>query len=190
MADRPQQPNGSETCLCPWWLIRSFDNPLRRLFHPAARILRPLVAPGYTCLDVGCGLGYFTVPLAKLVGPTGRVTAVDLQAKMLAGVARRARRHGLTGRISLCRAEDPEWTTPQKYDSILAFWMLHEVPDRRSFLETLRRVLKPGGCLLLVEPRFHVRNRQWEESLAWAKDVGLGSRLGPPVAFSRTAILQ
>ena len=179
MADRPRQPNAGETFVCPWWLIYFFDNPLRRLFHPAARILQPLVAPGYTCLDVGCGIGYFTVPLAELVGPTGRVTGVDLQAKMLEGAARRSQRRGLTGRISLCRPEDPEWTTPQKYDFILVFWMLHEVPDPGAFLETLRTVLKPSGCLLLVEPQLHVRKRQWEESLALAKAVGLAPRTGP-----------
>jgi 2-polyprenyl-3-methyl-5-hydroxy-6-metoxy-1,4-benzoquinol methylase len=190
MEDTPRKPNGAETFICPWWLMYFFDNPLRQLLQPAARILQPLVAPGYTCLDVGCGMGYFTVPLAQLVGPTGRVTAVDLQAKMLEGAARRAQRHGVTGTISLCRPEDPEWTTPQKYDFVLAFWMLHEVPDRRSFLATLRSVLKTSRCLLLVEPRLHVRKQQWEESLALAEAVGLASRMGPPVTLSRTAILE
>jgi ubiquinone/menaquinone biosynthesis C-methylase UbiE len=190
MANSPRNPNGAKTFICPWWLMYFFDNPLRQLLQPSVRILLPLVAPGYTCLDVGCGMGYFTIALAKLVGPTGRVTAVDLQAKMLEVAARRARRHGLAGRVSLCRSEDPAWTTPQQYYFILVFWMLHEVPDRRSLFEMLRTVLKTNGCLLLVEPRLHVRKRQWEESLALAEVAGLGSRKGPPVAFSRTAILQ
>jgi 2-polyprenyl-3-methyl-5-hydroxy-6-metoxy-1,4-benzoquinol methylase len=190
MADTPQKAKGTGKFICPWWLMYFFDNPLRQLLQPSVRILQPLVAPGYTCLDFGCGMGYFTISLAKLVGPTGRVTAVDLQAKMLEVSARRARRHGLAGRISWCRPEDAEWATPQKYDFILVFWMLHEVPDRTSLFKTLRTILKTSGCLLLVEPRFHVRKRQWKESLALAEISGLGSRMGPSVAFSRTAILQ
>ena len=190
MEDTPRKSNGTKTFICPWWLMYFFDNPLRQLLQPAIRILQPLVAPGYTCLDLGCGMGYFTVALAKLVGPTGSVTAVDLQAKMMEVAGRRARRHGVAGRISLCRPEDPEWTIPQKYDFILTFWMLHEVPDRGSLFKTLRTALKTSGCLLLVEPRLHVRKQQWEESLALAEAIGLGSRMGPPVAFSRTAILQ
>lgn len=190
MGSPPRKPNGAETFVCPWWLIFLFDNPLRQLFQPPARMLGSLVAPGYTCLDMGCGMGYFTVPLAQLVGPNGRVVAVDVQPRMLQGAARRAQRHGVTDRISLCRPQDPEWTAPEKYDFILAFWMLHEVPDRGSLLGSLRTVLKRGGRLLLVEPRLHVRKRHWEQSLALAEGAGLAARTGPPVAFSRTVILE
>lgn len=190
MTDTSRKPNGPETFVCPWWLIYTFDNPVRRLFQPARRILQPLVLHGYTCLDMGCGMGYFTVPMADLVGPTGRVTGVDLQARMLQGVARRAQHHGVTSRISLCLPNAPEWTTPQKYDFILAIWMLHEVSDQKALLETLRTVIKTSGCLLLVEPQLHVRKRQWEESLDLAAAVGFVSRMGPPIGFSRTAIFQ
>ncbi len=192
MVEASSQPNSVKTCICPWWLmsLSALVEPLRRMFWPAARILQPLVEAGQTCLDIGCGMGFFTVPLAQFVGATGRVAAVDIQSKMLEGAARRAKRHGVTGRISFYRPEDPEWATPQKYDFILVFWMLHEVPDQRSLLETLHRALKTSGCILLVEPRLHVGKPQWEESLAWAKAVHLEPRVGPPVALSRTAILQ
>ena len=76
--------------VCPWWLIRTLDNPLRRLFQNPEEILKDFVRTGDACLDVGCGIGYFTIPMAKLAGPSGNVTAVDLQPQMLAGVERRA----------------------------------------------------------------------------------------------------
>ncbi|MCL5281974.1 MAG: class I SAM-dependent methyltransferase [Planctomycetes bacterium] len=192
MVDASQQPDGVKTRICPWWLmsLSALAEPLRRIFWPAARILQPLVAAGQMCLDMGCGMGFFTVPLAQFVGATGRVVAVDIQSKMLEGAARRAKRHGMTDRISFYRPEDSEWATPRKYDFILVFWMLHEVPDQRSLLETLHGTLKTSGCILLVEPRLHVRKPQWEESLALAKAVHLAPRVGPPIALSRSAILQ
>ncbi len=55
--------------VCPWWLCPTFDNPLRRLIHNPDRILAGLVRPGEIALDLGCGMGYFSIPLARLVGP-------------------------------------------------------------------------------------------------------------------------
>ena len=77
--------------VCPWWLIRTFDNFVRRFLQKPERILQDIVRPGDACLDVGCGIGYFTIPMAGMVGPSGSVTAVDLQPEMLAGVRRRAK---------------------------------------------------------------------------------------------------
>ena len=84
--------------ICPWWLCPTFDNPLRRLIQDPDRILAGLVQPGETALDIGCGMGYFSIPLARLVGPEGKVICVDLQEQMLAGVRRRAERAGVADR--------------------------------------------------------------------------------------------
>ncbi len=188
MADTGREPH--RTCVFPWWLLYFFDHRLRRLFQPTGPVVKSLVASGYSCLDVGCGMGYFTIPLAHLVGPTGHVTAVDLQPKMLAGAARRAQREGLVERVSFRLSNDADWATPEHYDFILAFWMLHEVRDQKPFLGTLRKVLKTSGCFLLVEPRLHVRERQWEDALDLAEAVGFRSRTPRPIRFSRAAILQ
>ena len=75
---------------CPWWLLFTFDNPLRRLIHDPEKILAPYVESGDAVLDVGCGMGYFSLGLAKLVGPEGKVIAADLQPQMLAGLKKRA----------------------------------------------------------------------------------------------------
>jgi len=63
---------------CPWWFGYTFDNPIRRLFHDPKAILGDYVAPGQTVVDIGCGLGYFSLALARLVGPGGRVIAVEV----------------------------------------------------------------------------------------------------------------
>lgn len=188
MADTAR--DGPRTCVCPWWLMYFFDHRLRQLFQPTRSVIEPLVASGYSCLDVGCGMGYFTIPLAQLVGPTGHVTGVDLQPKMLEGAAKRAKRERLVDRISLRLSTDADWAIPGRYDFVLAFWMLHEVPDRKAFLATIRKVLKTSGRFLLVEPRLHVGERQWQDSLDLAQAVGFGSVTPRAIKLSRAAILQ
>ena len=188
MAEPKQEPHG--THVCPWWLMYFFDHRVRALFQPTVPVVAPWVTPGLSCLDVGCGMGYFTIPLARLVGPTGHVTAVDIQPQMLEGAARRARREGLADRISFYLPTDTKWVMPGHYDFILAFWMLHEVSDRQGLLLTLRKVLKPGGRFLLVEPKVHVGERFWEKSLALADAAGFHSREPAAVRFSRAALLS
>jgi len=175
--------------VCPWWLIRTFDNPLRRLFHRPEHLLSGLVQPGDHCLDVGCGIGYFTIPLAAMVGDRGSVTAVDVQPRMLEGVARRAARRGLEARIRLRLATDAGPLVEQPVDFVLAFWMLHEVPDPAAFLAEVRACLKPGGRLMVVEPRIHVGEAAFEASVEAAGKVGFTPVGRPDVALSRAVVL-
>lgn len=69
--------------VCPWWLCFTFDNPLRKLLHNPEAILGSYIQPGTNVIDLGAGMGYFSIPMAKLVGPAGHVTAIDIQTKML-----------------------------------------------------------------------------------------------------------
>jgi 2-polyprenyl-3-methyl-5-hydroxy-6-metoxy-1,4-benzoquinol methylase len=178
------------SCVCPWWLMQFFDHRVRALFQPTAPVVKSLVVPGSQCLDMGCGMGFFSVPMALQAGSTGHVTGVDIQSRMLEGAARRAKQEGLAERISLRLATDSDWVLPEHYDFILAFWMLHEVPDRRSILETLRKVLKSNGRFLLVEPKLHVSAQSWEKSLALAGAGGFRSHETYTVKFSRAALMH
>src|SRR5574340_883517 len=139
--------------VCPWWLCYSFDNPLRRLFHDPERLLGPYVKPGMTVVDIGCGMGYFTIGLARLAGPEGKVIAVDLQQRMLDALSRRARRAGGADRIVLNRCGRESLGVEEPADFALAFWMAHEVPDPSRFFGEISAFLKAEGRLLLVEER-------------------------------------
>ena len=94
--------------VCTWWIAYTFDNPLRRLIHKPQKVLGNFVKEGMTVMDLGCGMGHFSIGMAGLVGGTGRVIAVDLQQKMLDVMERRAQRAGLADRIlpHLCQADD------------------------------------------------------------------------------------
>lgn len=176
--------------VCPWWFAYTFDNPLRRLIQPAGKILAPYVQPGMIALDIGCGLGYFSLELARRVGQDGRVIAVDLQEKMLRGLRKRAERHRLMDRISLQRCEADSLGVHQEADFILTFWMVHEVPDQRSFLEQVHALLKPDGKWLLAEPKLmHTSRPQFDALMDMAEAAGFCQIERPRVRFSYAALL-
>ena len=78
--------------VCPWWLGYLLASPIRKLIQDPDRILSPYVKPGMVALDVGSAMGFFTLPLARIVGSTGHVIAIDLQEKMIKSLRRRATR--------------------------------------------------------------------------------------------------
>jgi ubiquinone/menaquinone biosynthesis C-methylase UbiE len=175
---------------CPWWLIFTFDNPLRKWIHDPQQILGDYVNPGDTALDVGCGMGYFTLTLARLVGEDGRVIAADLQEKMLAGLQRRAERAGLLGRIQLQRSAPDRIGVAGPIDFALAFWMVHEVRQPDPFLHEIYAALKPGGRLLIVEPIIHVHGARFERTVSLAQSLGFTVVDRPHVRASRAVLFH
>lgn len=176
--------------VCPWWLIWTFDNPLRRLLQPPERVLAGLVRPGDHCLDLGCGIGYFTIPMAEMAGPTGSVTAVDVQPRMLEGVERRATRRRLESRVRLHLSDGRRLEVAQPVDFALAFWMLHEVPDQDVLLRAVFAALKHGGRFLVAEPKGHVNGAEFRASVERSVAAGFSLLAQPGVRFSRAALLQ
>ncbi len=175
---------------CPWWLIGSFDNPLRKLVHDPERMLAPWVQPGATVLDVGCGMGYFSLGLARLVGPQGRVIAADLQDEMLKGLLRRAVRAGLQERIQVHLSRPDRIGVEVPVDFILTFWMVHEVNGKEAFLRELFAMLKPGGRYLLVEPLLHVSEADFDRTVALIRQVGFQEESRPTVRVSRAVLFH
>lgn len=175
--------------VCPWWLCYAIDNPLRRLLHDPETILHPHVGHGDSAIDVGAGMGYFSIPLARLVGPTGHVTAIDIQAKILSALTRRVRRAGLSDRMSEHLASPESLGTHPKADFILAFFMVHEVPDQRAFLTQIHNLMKPDGIFLLAEPKLHVPKESFLRTLRTAEDIGLSVKSNPRIRMSHSVVL-
>lgn len=176
--------------VCPWWGGYFIDNPLRRWVHNPDHILAPYVRPGMTALDFGCGMGMFAIAMARLVGPEGRVIAVDLQPQMLAVLGKRAAQAGVDARIHTHQAAPDAvgWTAP--IDFALAFYSAHEVPDQARLLCELHDLLRPGGQLLVVEPVGHVTPTDFQAMVALAEHAGFQVRQRPAVRLSRAVILE
>ncbi|MFB3886628.1 MAG: class I SAM-dependent methyltransferase [Thermodesulfobacteriota bacterium] len=179
----------AQNVVCPWWLCFTFDNPLRKLLHNPQAILSPYVHPGDRVIDIGPGMGYFTIPLARLVGPEGRVVAIDVQEKMLSVLKSRAKKNGVSERIETYLASERSLGIHEKADFILAFWMAHEVRDQSSFFGEIRDLLKPEGSLLLAEPILHVPRKYFLRTLNSAIEIGLVVKGSPRIRISHTALL-
>jgi ubiquinone/menaquinone biosynthesis C-methylase UbiE len=178
--------------VCPWWVGYLLASPVRRLVQDPRRILAPHVHEGMTVLEPGPGMGFFTLELARRVGAAGRVVAVDVQPKMLAALRRRAERAGVGSRIETRQASGSSLGVDDlagKVDLVLAFAMVHEMPDPELFFREARRSLAPGGKLLVAEPSGHVSAAEFEATLAASGRAGLRRRPGPAVWRSRTAVL-
>ncbi len=176
--------------VCPWWLAYTFDHRLRRLMHKPEKILKGLVGKGQTVIDIGCGMGFFAIAMAKMVGETGRVIAVDLQPNMLAVLRRRAEKTGVLSRLHPHLCEPDKIGISEPVDFALAFWMVHEVPDAKNLLRQIRALLKPNAHFLVVEPKIHVPEARFKQMVEAARAVGLQIDSEPKVAVSRAVLLR
>jgi ubiquinone/menaquinone biosynthesis C-methylase UbiE len=174
--------------VCPWWGGYFIDNRLRRVLHKPERILASYLQPGMTVLDFGCGMGFFSIPMAEMVEPTGTVIAVDLQPQMLRSLGKRAAKVGVTNAIRPHQCEKETLALQEPVDFVLAFWSLHEVPNARKILTEISSCLVANGKMLLVEPRGHVSAAAFQQMVATAQEVGLRLDDEPKIRLSRAAL--
>jgi ubiquinone/menaquinone biosynthesis C-methylase UbiE len=162
--------------VCPWWVGYLLASPIRRLRQNPEELLRPYLWSGMMVLEPGPGMGFFTLPLARLIGETGCVVAVDIQSKMLKSLRRRATKAGLSQRIETRLAHPNSLGIADlqgKFDLVLAVAVVHEMPCAESFFREAATALKPDGRMLLVEPAGHVGSALFARELDAARSCGL-----------------
>jgi cyclopropane fatty-acyl-phospholipid synthase-like methyltransferase len=179
--------------LCPWWLGYFHLGPLRRFIEKPRDLLEAYVKEGMTAVDIGSGMGFFTLEMARLVGPGGRIVAIDLQPRMIGALERRARRAGLSDRIEarVCTGDSLEsGDLAGKADFVTAFYVAHEVGDLARFFEQAAALLAQRGRFLLAEPKGHVSASAFEEELAVARGTGLSDTGRSETGRRHAAILE
>ncbi len=130
------------------WLER----PERVREEEPDRALEALGIPrGATVADVGAGSGYFTVRLARRVGPAGKVYASDIQREMLARLDRRIKADDIANVTLVLGEEDDPKLPDAALDLILMVDVYHELAQPQVMLQKLRSALKPDGRLVLLE---------------------------------------
>ncbi|NQT72684.1 MAG: class I SAM-dependent methyltransferase [Chloroflexi bacterium] len=184
-----QSENPAGNHVCPWQHVYLLDNFVRPLLHSPRKMFSPHVKPGMKALDIGCGRGFASLGLARLVGETGLVVSVDLQPEMLRMVAKRAEKAGLSQQIRPHQCEVNSIGLSEEFDFVLAFWMAHETPDPSGFLREVFTLLKPSGRFFLIEPKMHVSSSIFEEFVAEAQEYGYIRVENPSVRLSRAVVL-
>ena len=179
--------------VCPSWLCFTFDNPVRKIFHDPVKIVAPYITPGDTVVDIGPGKGYFTLPMCQLVGGAqgggGRVIAVDIQEQMLNSLQRRAVAAGLAANLTVHLSTPNDFGLAVQADFVLAFWMVHEVPEPGQFFTHVKEIMKPEATFLIAEPLFHVTKGRFDKTLRTAQEAGFKIAARPEITFSHAALL-
>ena len=179
--------------VCPWWMGYFLISPFRRVRQNPATIVRPYVREGQIVLEPGPGMGFFTLELARLVGPRGRVVAVDIQSRMLEKLKRRATKSGLAERIETRLALADSLAIGDLagcVDFTLAFALVHELPDALKFFQEIAAAGKPESLVLLAEPKGHVKETDFQLELRLAKQAGFELTDCPQIKASHTAVLK
>ena len=130
------------------------EGPDREAWQKPEQIMDALrIADGSRVADLGAGGGWFTVRLARRVGPRGLVYAEDIQHEMIESMQRRVQREGLRNvRMVLGAPDDPKLPAAA-VDAVLIVDAYHEVDRPIEFLRNVRGALKPNGRLGIVEFR-------------------------------------
>jgi ubiquinone/menaquinone biosynthesis C-methylase UbiE len=130
------------------------DDPARRRILPPRGILLDAgLKAGDTVADIGAGTGYFAIPAAEIVGPRGRVFALDISPEMLKSVRAAADAAGLANVETRLSTEYDPALEESVADLALLSTVVHEVEDHERLLRGAYALLKPGGILLIIEWR-------------------------------------
>ena len=175
---------------CPSCMAGFLDNKLRRHFFNPNTILKPYINKNMTALDIGCGPGVYSIEIAKLLEGTGKVIAADVQEGMLEVVRKKIVGTALEHSIELHKSDFECIGVVEKVDFVLAFWMVHEVRNQKKFFEELRSIIKPNGLILIIEPKVHVSNREFNAMVDLIKEIGFAIVETPKVFFSRTVVIK
>ena len=150
------------------------DNFIRRLVSPPQKKLSRFIRAGIIAADVGCGPGYFTIPMAKLTGSSGHIYAVDSDRKAIDSLQAKLTARGLQNIIEAhaASAADMRFVPNGSVDFVLANGTLCCMTDHRGAVEEIRRILKPAGFVYLSVSKFYrkgdpraVTERKWNEIL-------------------------
>jgi ubiquinone/menaquinone biosynthesis C-methylase UbiE len=159
---------------CPVWLrwFVELDNPFTKT-NRAAVIVRYLdLQPGMVVLDAGCGPGRLTIPVAKQVGESGEVVAMDIQSGMISRAKQKAREASFKNIRFLHAGVGEGKLEPACFDRALLVTVLGEIPDREAALREIYKALKPGGILSVTEVIFDPHFQRRPSVVRLAECVG------------------
>jgi ubiquinone/menaquinone biosynthesis C-methylase UbiE len=177
----------------PAFIGRFLDSDLRRKLQPPDKLIEwSGIKPGMSVLEVGCGSGAFVTFVARTVGKTGKMFALDIQPAMLrqvkAKLTRPENRDIKNIKLILGNADELPFAD-SSLDLVYMVTVLQEIPDKEKALKEAKRVLKPGGILaiseLLPDPDYPLKSTTIKlgEAAGFILDKALGNFWNYTVRF-------
>ena len=163
-----------DTHVFPWWAGYWLLNLLRKMRLNPYELLGGYVKNGMAVLDAGCAMGFFSIPLAQMTGPTGRVFCLDPQKRMLDVLSKRAGKRRLSEILDIRQCTYASLLVgdlARRIDLALAFGVLHEARDKKAFVQEIASTLKPGGVFIFGEPHV-ISHDDFEKERAMIEKTG------------------
>lgn len=161
--------------VCPVWIGYLMNNPLRKLQQNPYKLLWEYAIPGTRILEIGPAMGFFSVPMASMIAPDGKLYCVDIQQRMLDKLEARMRKRKLDS-ITVTILSSPDSMhiehLKDEIDFCLLAFVVHEIPDQKNFFREIANTMKQGSRALFMEPSWHVKAEDWEKSLKYAAGAG------------------
>lgn len=178
--------------VCPVWVGYLLASPLRKIFQNPDKILSVYVKEGMKVLDIGCAMGFFSLPMARMVGSSGKVICVDIQRNMLSSLKKRAEKAKIAQRIEVRLCNRNSFCIDHlkgKVDFIIASAVAHELPDPLLLFSETWEVLTQKGLFLLTEPSGHVSKIKFKATVSMAEAQGFKIMKRPRIGYSHSVLL-
>lgn len=168
----------------------ALESRFRRMLQNPKRILKKYIRQGMTVLDLGCGTGYFTLEMAKLLNGKGKVIAIDVQKGMLEKLEQKLKDSRLKQQIQIFNNQEKNLGFTEKVDFILAFYSFHEMKYLDHIIQSLKEVIKPETKILISEQKVHVSKELFESIVNRMRNNGFVVCERPKIFFSRSVVMK
>jgi ubiquinone/menaquinone biosynthesis C-methylase UbiE len=162
--------------ICPWWMECFFTSHVGQLYQKPGKIMEPYLSEGMRVLEIGPGRGFFTLPMARMVGERGKIYCIDIQQRMLNALRRRAKKAGIADRIEDRFCSDASLGIRDlsgTIDFAVAIAVVHKVPDSRMLFREILSSLNKKGKVLIAEPMKWVTADEFNATLEVTAETGL-----------------
>jgi ubiquinone/menaquinone biosynthesis C-methylase UbiE len=168
----------------------ALESSFRYRFQNPKKILSPYIEPGMTVLDLGCGPGFFTIEIARMLDGSGKVIAADLQNGMLEKVIEKIAGSDLERIVQIHKCQEKSLNLTDEIDFVFAFYAFHEMCFPDNLIDEIKLLLKSEGSIYIAEQKFHVPQSTFIDIIDKMRKKGFEITEQPKVFLSRAVVMK